>query len=70
MVTGRIPAPGLELVELEAYRRFFAAGHGAHTAEVGGAALLALPGIPSTMLNRVAGLGFRDADLDRPLATF
>ena len=58
VVTGRMPAT--ELVELEAYRRFFAAGPGAHTAEVGGAALLALPGIPSTMLNRVAGLGLEE----------
>lgn len=60
VVTGRIPAPDLELVEIEAYRRFFAAGRGAHTAEVGGAALLALPDIPSTMLNRVAGLGLAE----------
>ena len=67
MVTGRIPAPDLELVELEAYRRFFAAGHGAHTAEVGGAALLALPGIASTMLNRVAGLGLAEPAGERHL---
>jgi GNAT superfamily N-acetyltransferase len=55
VVTGQIPAT--ELVELEAYRRFFAAGPGAQTASIGGAAALALPGIPSTMLNRVTGLG-------------
>ena len=67
VVTGRIPAPNLELVELEAYRRFFAAGHGAHTAEVGGAALLALPGTPSTMLNRVAGLGLAEPAGERHL---
>jgi hypothetical protein len=58
-MTGRIPPA--ELVELEAYARFFALGEGAHTARVGGAALLAQPAIPSTMLNRVAGLG-----LDEP----
>jgi Acetyltransferase (GNAT) domain len=67
VVTGRIPASDLELVELEAYRRFFAAGHGAHTMEVGGAALLALPGIPSTMLNRVAGLGVAEPAGERHL---
>jgi hypothetical protein len=59
-MTGRITAPALELVEVEAFRRFFAAGHGAHTADVGGAALLALPDIRSTMLNRVAGLGLAE----------
>jgi len=71
-VTGRIPPA--EQVELEAYRRFFAAAPGAHTAEVAGAALLALPGIASTMLNRVSGLGLQepatDAQLDEIAAFF
>jgi GNAT superfamily N-acetyltransferase len=65
VVTGRMPPT--ELVELEAYRRFFAAGPGAHTAGVGGAALLALPGVPSTMLNRVAGLGVAEPATEQHL---
>jgi GNAT superfamily N-acetyltransferase len=53
-VAGRI-AP-TELVELEAHRRL--AGQGpAETIEVGGAVALAVPGVPSTMVNRVTGLG-------------
>jgi hypothetical protein len=49
--------PAAELVELEAYAGFFAAAEGAHTVRIGGAAVLAMPGVPSTMLNRVLGLG-------------
>ena len=49
--------PAAELVELEAYAGFFTAAAGAHTRRVGGAAALSMPAVPSTMLNRVTGLG-------------
>ena len=52
--------PAAELVELEAYARFFAVAGGAHTTRIGGGAALAMPGVPSTMLNRVAGLGLAE----------
>ncbi len=57
-MTGRIPPA--ELVEAEAYSAFFAIADGAHTTRIGGAAALAMPGVPSTMLNRVAGLGLAE----------
>jgi hypothetical protein len=52
--------PPTELVELEAYARYYALSAGAHVMRIGGAAALALPGVPSTMLNRVAGLGLSE----------
>lgn len=58
VVTGRIPAT--ELVELEAYASYYALGAGAHVTRIGGAAALALPDVPSTMLNRVTGLGLAE----------
>jgi hypothetical protein len=58
VVTGRTPAT--ELVELEAYASYYALGAGAQVARIGGAAALALPDVPSTMLNRVTGLGLAE----------
>ncbi len=58
VVTGRIPPT--ELIELEAYASCYALGRGAHVARIGGAAALALPAVPSTMLNRVAGVGLAE----------
>ena len=57
-MTGRIPPT--ELVELEAYARFFERGPDAYAARIGAGAALALPTVPSTMLNRVTGLGLSE----------
>jgi GNAT superfamily N-acetyltransferase len=52
--------PATELVEIEAQRRFYAAGEGAEASVVGGAVAVALPAAPTTMFNRVTGLGLAE----------
>ncbi len=63
-MAGRIPPT--ELVELEAHRRF-AGLEGAATLELDGAVALALPQVPSTMVNRVTGLGLHAPVTDEHL---
>jgi GNAT superfamily N-acetyltransferase len=66
--------PTTELVEMEAQRRLFAAGDGAEAAVIGGAVAVALPAAPTTMLNRVTGVGLAqpatEAQLDEIDAFF
>ncbi|MGZ8694855.1 MAG: hypothetical protein ACXWYS_05390 [Gaiellaceae bacterium] len=57
-MTGRMPPA--ELVEAEAYSAFFAVAEGAHVQRIAGAAALAMPSVPSPMLNRVSGLGLAE----------
>jgi GNAT superfamily N-acetyltransferase len=52
--------PAAEVVELEAYAASFGVAEAAHTARIGGAVALAMPGAPTTMLNRVSGLGLAE----------
>ena len=57
-MTGRMLAA--EVVELEAYAASFGVAEGAHAERIGGAVALAMPGAPTTMLNRVSGLGLAE----------
>jgi GNAT acetyltransferase-like protein len=52
---------------MEAHRRFFGLGVGTAVLDVGGAVAVALPAIPSTMLNRVTGLGLAEPASDEHL---